>query len=85
MDELEQWEAWELCQNIHHADKNARVVGRLIAYITAQVNSTKRLKASDILPLPWDTPDGAKTTISNEDIKRLKDKAATIKITSNGK
>lgn len=46
---------------------------RFISYITAQVNSTKKLKPTDILKFSWDSDTGNKDTyISNEDIERLK-------------
>lgn len=46
-------------------------------YVTAQTNSTKRLSPSDVLPLPWDKKRETNNTyISNEDVERLKKKAA---------
>lgn len=48
---------------------------RLLAYILAQVNSTKKLKPSDILSFVWDNENKGNTSISNEDVKRLKEKA----------
>lgn len=47
---------------------------RLIAYMIAQTNSTKRLKLTDILKFQWEKED-ADTTISNEDMARLREKA----------
>lgn len=45
---------------------------RLIAYITAQVNSKKRLKLEDIIKFPWDGKEAEKEkVISKEDINRL--------------
>ena len=43
---------------------------RLVAY----TNSTKRLKLTDILKFHWDDEE-AVTSISNEDVARLRDKA----------
>ena len=47
---------------------------RLIAYMIAQTNSTKRLKLTDILKFQWEKGD-ADTAISNEDVARLREKA----------
>ena len=46
-------------------------------YVIAQTNSRKHLKVTDILKFPWDGGD-AITTISSEDIRRLKEKAQLI-------
>ena len=49
---------------------------RMIAYTTAQVNSTKRLKATDIIRFPWDEKaKGTDTAVSLEDMERLRLKA----------
>ena len=47
---------------------------RLIAYMIAYTNSTKRLKLTEILKFQWEKED-ADTTISNEDMARLREKA----------
>lgn len=47
---------------------------RLIAYMIAQTNSTKRLKLTDILEFQWEDKN-ADTAISNEDVARLREKA----------
>lgn len=47
---------------------------RLVAYMIAQTNSAKRLKLTDILKFHWDDEE-AVTSISNEDVARLRDKA----------
>lgn len=51
---------------------------RMICYMTAQANSTKKLIPSDILKFPWDNEgeeSEPETLISTEDIERLKKKA----------
>lgn len=50
---------------------------RLIAYMVAQCNSTKQLQLQDILKFYWENEDAGtgSTSISNEDIARLRDKA----------
>ena len=50
---------------------------RYISYITAQVNSTKKLKPTDILQFSWDV-NTKETSISNEDIERLRNKSKQL-------
>lgn len=45
---------------------------RLLGYIIAQANSTKSLKQTDILRFPWDEEDEKDTSVSDEDVKRLR-------------
>lgn len=56
------------------AYKDSWEQSRLIAYMIAQTNSTKRLKLTDILKFQWEKED-ADTAISNEDVARLREKA----------
>lgn len=64
-------------QNIHLRSKEGWEQARLNAYITAQVNSSKKLKITDIMEFPWENKTTKKgdTSISNEDVERLKIKA----------
>ena len=48
---------------------------RLLGYIIAQSNSTKTLKQTDILRFPWDEEEKKDTSVTNEDMKRLRAKA----------
>ena len=63
------------------AQKDSWEQARLVAYIIARVNSTKKsLKLSDILKFPWEDSDGnvkteSNTSVSNEELDRLKKKA----------
>lgn len=56
------------------AYKDSWEQSRLVAYMIAQTNSTKRLKLTDILKFQWEKED-ADTAISNEDVARLREKA----------
>lgn len=60
------WESWEQT--------------RIIAYVIAQANSTKQLKQSDVLRFPWDEADDEKkcTSVTDEEVKRLRAKAKLI-------
>ena len=52
----------------------------MIAYITAQCNSTKQLKPSDIIRFNWDN-EPVEQIMTNEEIERLKQKAnQTLKL-----
>lgn len=60
----------------HLANKDSWEQARLIAYIIAQCNSTKKLKPSDIMNFYWEKEEAEDTTyISNADVQRLKEKA----------
>lgn len=66
-------------RNIHLRSKESWEQARLGAYITAQVNSTKKLKVTDIMEFPWEKSNSMNKTgitdISNEDVERLRNKA----------
>lgn len=57
----------------YYAHKDGWEQARLVAYLIAQTNSTKQLKVTDILKFAWDSD--TDTSISNEDVDRLKEKA----------
>lgn len=59
----------------HFAYKDSWEQSRMIAYIIAQCNSTKKLNPADIMKFYWEKPDEDVTFISNSDIDRLKEKA----------
>lgn len=53
-------------------DKESWEQTRLISYIIAQTNSTKKIKLTDIIEFPWEKENTkANQTISNEDKERL--------------
>lgn len=60
-------------------DQEAWEQTRLVGYIQAQTNSTKKLKPTDIVKFPWENEGGkpkAKAEVmSDEDLNRLKQKA----------
>ena len=51
---------------------------RLIGYIIAQSNSTKTLKQTDILRFPWDEEEKKDTSVTDEEIERLRAKAKIV-------
>lgn len=72
---MQMYELQPLISNIHRRNKESWEQARLLAYITAQVNSTKKLKPSDIITFSWDEDVTSDTSISNEDVQRLRNKA----------
>jgi hypothetical protein len=80
LDEMEQYEIAPLIKGISKKNKESWEQTRLIAYITAQTQSTKKLKITDIIKFPWDDEkNDVDTAVSNEDINRLTNKANLIK------
>ena len=59
----------------HYSYKDSWEQARLISYIVAQCNSTKKLKPSDIMNFFWDKSEDEDTSISDADVIRLREKA----------
>lgn len=51
---------------------------RLLGYIIAQSNSTKTLKQTDILRFPWDEEEKKDTSVTDDEMKRLREKAKAV-------
>lgn len=60
---MEPWEVAALLRTPDPKEKGAWERARIIAYITAQVFSSKKITPADVLPLPWDndTTEGVST------------------------
>lgn len=71
------YEVQPLIKAMHLKNRDSWEQSRLIAYIIAQVNSSKKLNPTQIIKFAWDSNDDTtkETNISNEDIERLKLKA----------
>lgn len=56
---------------------------RVVGYIIAQANSTKKLELTDILRFPWDTTEqeNRAKSVSDGEMKRLREKAKLIEQT----
>ena len=74
------YEAKSLLQYGYYKDKENWEQTRLLAYVTAQVNSTKKIKITDILKFEWDENNNGKTSklMDDSELQRLKDKAKAI-------
>lgn len=75
LDKMQMYELEPLISNLHKKDRNSWEQARMVAYVIAQCNSTKKLKPTDIMQFSWDDDTTGETSISNEDIKRLREKA----------
>ena len=82
------YEIPELVKGLNLKSRESWEQTRLLAYMTAQVNSTKTIKPTDILQFEWDEkePDVEEKVISKADIKRLSKKTDEVlkKLKKNG-
>ena len=79
LDRMKWYEVEACIKGLENKNKASWEQCRFLSYIIAQVNSTKKLKPTDILSFTWDKEDDNKNTmITNEDIERLKNKANQI-------
>lgn len=77
MDQLQDWEVYDFYDMLQYADVTSWEQTRWLMYVIAQVNSRKQLKVTDILNFSWDQTQ-KNITITDDDIKRLKEKAEII-------
>ena len=76
---MEWYEVSAALKHLHYANMNEWEQARLISFVTAQVQSTKKIQPEDIMKFPWD--DDKKdvspkdTVISKTDIERLQNMA----------
>jgi hypothetical protein len=80
---MEPFEAAALLSNrdLVHRDDWERT--RLLAYITAQANSTKTLSPADVLPLPWDDDAGGAVDTEMTEDERVALAAMTKQVEQN--
>lgn len=76
MDEMEMYEIRAVMDYEYLAHKDSWEQARLVAYLVAQSNSSKRINITDIAKFYWEKEEQA---ISNDDISRLKEKANQYK------
>lgn len=77
MDELQDWEVYDIYSMLQYADSTSWEQTRWLMYVIAQVNSRKQLKVTDILKFSWDDVQ-KNTRITDDEIQRLKEKADVI-------
>lgn len=70
---MDWYEINSLLKYRYYAYKEQWEQTRLITYMTAQVNSSKHLKVTDIITFPWEEEEKEENTrITDDDVKRLK-------------
>lgn len=78
LDRMQSYEIIALMNYGYFANQESWEQARLIAYLIAQTNSTKKLKTTDIIAFPWDKNNESGEEIkeiTKEDIERLTAKA----------
>lgn len=77
MNQLEEWEINTLIESIPYADRTQWEMCRQMLYLTAQVNSKKKLKPKDIMEFAWEKPEKVKAheTPTHEEISKARDMA----------
>ena len=79
LDEMQMYEAQVAMKYGYYANKDLWEANRLTAYITAQVNSRKKLNVTDLVTFPWEEDvNTTETKISKEDIERLQKQAEKL-------
>lgn len=73
LDHMQLYEAKALLKYSDYSSRDSWEQSRLVAYLIAQTNSTKKMKPSDIIKFSWDNEEH--TGISNDEIERLRNKA----------
>lgn len=74
------YEAKSLLNYSYYREQEQWEQTRLLAYITAQVNSTKKLKMTDILKFQWEEnqKENKAKLMDDSELQRLKAKAQAI-------
>lgn len=78
MDKMELSEVTSLMKYQHYAHLDEWEQSRLISLTIGQVNSKKRLKATDIIEFSWDRSKHDNKAVSNEEVARLREKAKSF-------
>ena len=76
---MEQYEIAPLINKLYLKSKESWEQTRLLGYITAQTQSTKKIKITDIIKFPWEES-VENTRVTNEDRDRLIEKAKHYKL-----
>lgn len=82
LDNMQPYELDAILDNIEYSVKVSWEQTRFIAWMQAQSFSTKKIKLTDLIQFGWDNIKN--TSISTDDIERLKNKAQQI-INNNGR
>lgn len=80
-DVMQMYELNEILKNYQYHFRNEFEQTRIISYVIAQSNSTKKLKSTDVLKFEWDNTDindTEKKQFTKEDIEMYRAKAKEI-------
>lgn len=72
---MEMFEIRSIIKHKHLKYKESWEMTRFIAWITAQVNSTKHIELHKVLKFPWEKDTEEKNSITKEEIEALEEKA----------
>lgn len=75
LDVMQLYEARALLRYDNYVSRDSWEQSRLIAYVVAQTQSTKKLKPTEIMQFSWDSEYKEDTSISDDNIARLKAQA----------
>ena len=74
---MQDYEVNTIIENLPYLDRTSWEQNRFQVYSTVQMNSKKKLTPSDIMKFAWESKEDL-TSITSNDIERLKDKAKEI-------
>lgn len=76
LDKMKPYELSIICDSLHLRTKDSWEQARMVAYMTAQVNSKKKLKPTDIIEFAWEQKhtkhQASNKPITQEDVERIK-------------
>ena len=68
----------DFIDGLNRRNREAWEQTRLLGFIIAQSNSTRTLKQTDILRFPWDEEEKKDTSVTDEEMQRLRAKAKEV-------
>ena len=76
LDRMKPYELSIICDSLHLRTKDSWEQARMVAYMTAQVSSKKKLKPSDIIQFAWEQKDThikqEQKPLTVEDVEKIK-------------
>lgn len=78
LDKMDFIEVESFIDGLNRRNREAWEQTRLLAFIIAQSNSTRTLKQTDILRFPWDEEEKKDTSVTDEEMQRLRAKAKEV-------
>lgn len=74
---MQEYEVNTIIENLPFLDRQTWEQNRFLVYTNIQMNSKKKIVPTDVIKFAWDKTE-ENTTITNEDIERLKNKSKEI-------